>query len=853
LAGGIIFAGKYRVIEELGHGGMGIVYKAEDLKLRRPVALKVLRRGTVLDAEAKNRLVLEAQAAAALSHPNICMIYEVEESEGQPYIAMEYVEGQSLKAKISCEIPLGIGEILDVTLEAAEGLAEAHRSGIVHRDIKTSNIMLTDKGRAKIMDFGLAKLSGRGALTAQGTVQGTVAYMSPEQARGDPLDERTDIWSLGVVLYELLTCHLPFQGETDQAVIYSILNRRPASATEWRADAPRGLVKIIERCLEKNRSDRYRSVAELKADLLRFKHRQGLDAGPPLRLSGVWPWVVGAIALVVISWLGYKMIDKSRVPEKGLAVLPLEVIGNDPADKAIGRGIEDTLTSQLTQLEGFEKVLWVVPTSDVRKMGITSAVEARKSLGVALVINGSVERVGGALRLILNLIDARTPRQLRSTTIAPMTEEVANLQGAVVDRVVGMLDIVLKPGAKNILSAGGTSVRGAYECYLQARGYTKPSGEPGALDLDSAISFFRRALELDPSYALAHAGLAEAYWSKYEATKDTAWVERAKLACDRAIQIDDRLAPIHVAMGVIHAGTGRYEEAIKEFKRALAQDKRNFDAALHLAGAYQAVNKTSAAEAAYKKAVRLRPGYWSGYSYLGVFYYDQGRYAEAERMFKQVIDLTPDNKMFYNGYNQLGVIYLLTGRKDEARVMFEKSISIVPSADACSNLGTLHFYKGEYAEAVAAYEKAVGLDPQNYQAWGNLGDGCRSLAGASGRALEAYRQAIRLALKEAEINPRDVLIHNSLSGYYANTGDFKNALVEIGTARNLAPNDISVLRKCVLVFEIAGLRNRALGALEEYVARGGSLEVLVTDPALADLAKDSRFRKIVDKGPKTGP
>ncbi|MGA2534345.1 MAG: protein kinase [Candidatus Aminicenantales bacterium] len=841
-----IFAGKYRVIEELGHGGMGIVYKAEDLKLKRPVAIKVLLKEAVSDSESRDRLFLEAQAVAALSHPNICTIHEVDEAEGKPYLAMEYVDGQSLRNKIRCEIPLSVKEILAIALEVAGGLEEAHKKGIVHRDIKTANIMLTEKGQAKIMDFGLAKFRGGSSLTREGTVKGTVAYMSPEQARGEPLDERTDIWSLGVVLYELLTCQLPFQGDSDQAMVYGILNRGMPSPMKWRADAPRGLVRIIERCLEKNRAARYPSAAALKADLLRL--REGKEVGSRRRqwMAKALPRAAALVAILAALSPYYPAIWNTikdvvwPIPDiKRVAILPFTVINGDASDQAFCLGLVEDLASSLTRLEPSQKNLWVVPTSDLSDRSVKSPDDAKNALSATLVITGSMERVKDRRRLILSLMKTTSepPRQIRSRKRTLRREETRDVRNPIFNDVFGMLGIKIPKELRSDLAAGQTSVPGAYDFYAQGRGYIgNIMSKTYIADLDVAIQLFLRAVDKDPAYALAQAWLAEAYRQKYELTKAPSWIDQANASGRRAIQIEDRLALPHVTLGMIKSETGHYEDAIAEFKQALARDPGNFDASIELASAYARSNKRREAEETYQQAALLHPNYWLGYSYLGFFYYNLGLYSDAEKMFRKVIELNPSN---FNGYNCLGGIFLATRRPDEARVWFDKSISIEPNAAAYSNLGTIYFNQGQYALASQVYEKALRLDPARVRVRGNLARSYLYTPGGSDKAKTAYKEAIRVALGDLEINPRNAETRSCLASFYACTGDFTRALAEIAAARKQAPDNLYVLRKCVLVYELASRRTWAEEALRELVDRGAPLEDLDTDPAVAGLFKGS--------------
>jgi tRNA A-37 threonylcarbamoyl transferase component Bud32/dienelactone hydrolase len=302
---GTALAGKYKIIEVSGKGGMGIVYKAEDTKLKRNVALKFLPPELIRDEEAKERFVLEAQAAAALSHPNICTIHEIEEEEGKSFIAMEYIEGQSLKAKID-RGPLNVDEALDISIQVAEGLEEAHRKGIIHRDIKSANIMVTDKGQAKIMDFGLAKVKGGTLLTREGTTLGTVAYMSPEQARGEEVDHRTDIWSQGVVLYEMLSGDLPFQGEREPSILYSVVHEEPRPLKAIKPDIPAELQHIINRAFKKKQEDRYSSAAEMLKELKKFRDRQRVAEGGVFNLRSFLrlirrPYIAVPAVLMIIA------------------------------------------------------------------------------------------------------------------------------------------------------------------------------------------------------------------------------------------------------------------------------------------------------------------------------------------------------------------------------------------------------------------------------------------------------------------------------------------------------------------------------------------------------------------------
>ncbi|MCH6574986.1 MAG: serine/threonine protein kinase, partial [Bacteroidetes bacterium] len=401
----------YKIIEKLGEGGMGVVYKAEDTKLKREVAIKFLPRFISANKEERQRFEIEAQAAASLNHPNITTIHSIEDVDDQLFIVMEYIDGIELKDKIKSG-PISTDEVINIANQIAEGLDVAHKKGIIHRDIKSSNIMITKDGKVKIMDFGLAKIKGGTELTKIGSTVGTAAYMSPEQARGEGVDQRTDIWSFGVVLYEMLTGQLPFKGDYEQAVIYSILNEEPKLITELRRDIPSRLAHIVKRILKKNSKDRYQTTAELVDDLkIVTKDPDGesiiIQQKAGTKKSGRFfsnkkklLTTSGVIILLIFlssflpsgleffkSLLGFK----SEPSEQHLLVLPLTNIGGDEDKQAFCDGLMETLSSKLTQVEQFDGSLWVVPSSEVIRNKISSPDEAYQRYGVNLAVTGSLQ------------------------------------------------------------------------------------------------------------------------------------------------------------------------------------------------------------------------------------------------------------------------------------------------------------------------------------------------------------------------------------------------------------------------------------------------------------------------------
>ncbi len=854
----------YRILSEIGAGGMGVVYKAEDTQLKRPVALKFLPSSLTRDREAKARFIREARAASKLEHPNICTIHEISETEdGQIFLVMACYEGETLKEKLARtdrNIPdkyLDTEVAIRAAIQVSEGLARAHEEGIVHRDIKPANIMMTRRGEIKILDFGLAKLAGQSHLTKDFSMPGTVAFMSPEQLSGREVDQRTDIWSLGVVLYEMLTGRQPFSAEYDQAVIYSILNEEPQSIMKYNKDISPELASIVSKCLEKDMKKRYQSMPELKAALksllretdvpasdLLLRKREIISYRDIFRFAAIF---MGMVIILLFLYESRFFVNVLRIQgeSKGkyLAVLPLQNVGNDTINAAFCEGLMEYLTSQLTRLEKYRDTFWVLPASEVRKREIKSPSEALQALGATLAITGSWQDAEQQVRMTLNLVDTRTLRQLNSLAVTDSLSSILTFQDNLVTEVADMLGVELDPKVREALVVGGTTRPGAYDYYIQGCGYLQRYEK--IENIDMAINLFRKALNQDRQYALAHAGLGEAYWRKFDASKDIQWVQPAMSHCDSALSVSDQLAPVHITMGLIHAGTGHYQEAISDFQMALEIDPVNAAAYREMAGTFETMGNIVQVEKTYEKAIRFRPTDWSVYNNLGVFYYHQGRYDEAIRQLRQVVLLTPDN---IRGYNNLGVLLFTLDRWKEAKKMFGKSLEIsMNNYVACANLGTIYFYEAQYKEAARMYERALQLSANDYRVWGNLAESYYWIPESKSKSADCYRHAIQLAKHQLSVNPQDPEILSDLAGYHGTIGEREKALYYLSKVEALDPRNLDVLFTIASAYERLGERQIALHWIEKAFEQGYVDVKIDNYPGLADLRRDAHYRQLLEK------
>ena len=645
---GSTIAGRYRILEELGKGGMGVVYKAEDTKLKRTVALKFLPPGLTHISEVKERFMREAQAAAALDHPNICTVYEFDEDAENSFISMAYIQGRNLRKKIESG-PLELEEALKIATQVAEGLQMAHKKGVIHRDIKSANIMVTEDNQAKIMDFGLARMTGGTLITKEGSTMGTIAYMSPEQARGEEVDHRTDIWSFGVVLYEMLCGQLPFKGDHEQTVLHSILNKKPEPITDLKADIPASIDQIVSKILEKNPDDRYQSLNDLLDDLksisagivpeeikARLRKAKLLKRRRALLYGGVSGLVIVAVVVALLFFTGpAESIDS-------IAVLPLENLTGDAEQQYFVDGVTDELIGQLGQISGLRRV--ISRTSMMRYKGTDNSLpEIARELNVDAIVEGTVYQVGDNVRIKLQLFDALPEeRNLWTKTYERAATDVLVMYAEMASAIAENIQVELTED-ETIRLAGAKQVKPeAYEAYLKGQVYLVTMNPT---DLETAMKYFNLALEKDPNSALAYAGISQVWvwYNQMGIVPPSEAVPKAVAAAKKALELDNSLAEVHYALALIRTwGEWNWEEA----------------------------------ETAFLRAIELNPNYPDPRIFYSHYLIIMKRPKEAIVQMERALELDPFNVMFQALY-AADLMYLR--RYDEAIEMCRNVLRTVPN------------------------------------------------------------------------------------------------------------------------------------------------------------------------------
>lgn len=840
LVPGEMLGSRYRIEAEAGEGGMGKVYRATDLQLDRTVALKVVRPELTADPQSYERLKREILLASRVSHRHVLRIHDLGEADGLPFVSMAWVDGEDLERRIRHLKRLSESEIVHICQQVCEGLDAAHSQGIVHRDLKPRNILIDRQGNACISDFGAAEVLSGPYPERSGEVAGTIRYMSPEQAEGKPVDQRSDIYSLGLILYEMATADVPFASDSVWQSIFQRATEVPKNPKLLNSAISDKLAATIMRCLENNPDKRYQSACELAADLGQAKAQREWSATIRHWRLPRGRWIYAAVAaLIALAIAGLAVYRASRVrplpPANGkyVAVLPFRTLGSDPELKYDAEGIGEAISSRLFSLAS------VHPISQpaLENVNLKQPVEAiARKVGANLVIQGTVQGRGDQILAIANIDDVGEHRRIWSKSFSGPRTSLLNIEDQICGDIISALDV--RPSAEERERAATPPTHNieAYDLYLKGRDILKDRRDTEATN--EALGLFEKACNKDPSFALAWAGVADASLQLYRLNNDSFWVEKALAAAQQAHSIRrDRAPEIHFALGSVYSAMGKNAEAIQEIKDALELAPNSDNGYLRLGRAYLDSGQADAALQAFQHAVDLNSYYWYNHKWLGVAYLQMGRNEEALEHFKRQIELNPSD---YSGYLNSGVVYFEQGRWRECIPFFEEAIKRKPTYDAYANLGTAYDYLHRYSEAVSMSEKAVQMKPNDAAAVSNLAT-AYSHAGRREKAADTFQRAIALAYRQLELNPQDSSTLGLLAINYANTGQLDKAERLIARARSINGSDNSLMYDEAIIHARAGHTGEALKALKRALENGYSVNQAREDPDLASVRSSPGF------------
>ncbi len=854
LGPGSQFGPRYHIESVIGEGGMGKVYKAHDSDLDRTVALKLVRPELAKDASSLQRFKQELLLASRISHRNILRIHDLGDVEGVKFISMAFVQGMDLHDLIAKQGRLPTERAVNIAKQLAGALEAAHAEGVVHRDLKPRNVLIDVDDHIYVSDFGLAKSldADKTGMTRVGEVLGTPRYMSPEQAESKTADNRSDIYSLGIIFYEMFTGEVPFTGESSLQVMFQHVQQQPKDPRLLNRELPEYLATIILKCLEKDPALRYQNAKQLLEDLesvtpaTRIVRLRQAEMGYPKWLFAVTGVVLLAGVGMAIRPIRERVLGKARaiVPvsvmrstanDKFLALLPLAVVGNDPALQYESAGITEALSAKLFQI----KNVHLASAGAAAKINASDPMpKIAHQLGSKLIVQGSIQSAGDKIDVVLRLSDA-SGKQLWTKDFPGVRQDLLTIEDQIYNDLATALE--LKPSdeelARNALRP--TENVAAYELYLKGRDILR--GKRDVKRVQSAVDLYEQAIKMDAAFVLAYTGLADASLVMYDLNKDPVWSQKALSAAQHAQSLNDELPEAHFALGNVYNDTGKTMQAIVELKRALTLAPNSDEGYRRLGDAYLAAGKEDDAREAYQRAIDANPYYWLNQNRLGTAYFQLGQNGKAIDAFRRVVELAPDSTL---GYDNLGAVYFRDGKWNDAIVAWGKALKIQPEARIYTNLGTAYFYLGHRTDAVTMFQKAVGLDPNDVLAIGNLADSYR-WSDDKVKAKATYEQAIALAYQALRVNPQDATTLGNLASFYAKNGDSKKGLDFIHRARTIDANDNDLMYQEAVVDAIAGQQSEALASLRAALQKGYPVQQAKNDPELKALATNPELEKLI--------
>lgn len=850
---------RYQIEALLGKGGMGLVYKARDLELGRTVALKLVRPDLIADERAMQRFKQELLLSSKISHKNILRIHDLAEVDGLKLISMAYVEGEDLYHLLQREGRLPVEKAVDLARQLCAALGAAHSEGVVHRDLKPHNVMIDREGNALVADFGLAKSlePGSAEMTQTGQLLGTPRYMSPEQVQGRPVDARTDIYALGLILYEAVTGDIPFNSESFSQMMLARIKGKARNPRELNPDIPDYFARIILRCLEPDPNRRYASAREILLDLdsahaSRSSHSVQLNFAVPEKRG----WLYAGAAVIAIAIIAFAIFELRKpspshpaavstvagIPSlakgKFLAVLPFRIIGNRHSIGYLAEGLDEALSAKLFGISGVH----IASPSTVEQANSKGSLRAvARDLGVNLVVHGTIEAVGRQIAVVVHLENVATGQLMWAEQFTGAPGDLLTLEDKISGKLMSALS--LHPGAAEMAHAVAhpTDNVEAYNLYL--RGKEALRGLPDVATIHKAVAMYQGALKQDPGFAAAYAGLANASLQMYDKQKDRVWVQQALTAAQQAQQLNSNLPEVYIALGNVYSATGKEAEAIDVLKRAIKLAPNSDQAYRRLGKAYETGGKMELAIAAFKKAVEIDPYFWLNANELGGAYGRAGKFGEAEKEFNRVIQLAPDNDA---GYGNLGTLKLIKYNYEAAIPLYKKALAINPSVNYYSNLGVAQFYSRHYGDAVKMFQKAVESSPNQESYEGNLAEAYFFL-GKKAKAKATFNKAIALCYKELQVNSRNANTMADLAEYLAFQGQQEQALQFIRNALSINASNAQYVYDEAQIYAMAGKPDAALKSLRQAFSHGIPYQQAAADPELASLRNHPQFQQLVKK------
>jgi serine/threonine-protein kinase len=811
--------GRFRILAGIGRGGMASVWRAHDELLNREVALKLLADDLANDPAARRRFLHEGLAGSRLNHPGIPTILDVGEDGPAVYLAMSLVDGDTVSDCVARAL-LTEFDVCRIGLAAAEILDHAHARGVIHRDITGRNIMIGRDGRVHVLDFGLALAEGLTRLTRSGAAIGTVGYLAPEILRRREADALTDLYGLGVVLYECLTGTLPFADPHPEAVMYAIVHDPPEPPSRRRPGIAVWLDQAVLKAIEKEPTNRFRSVAEFAAALRGETGAHSKGSASP----------------------GPKVFGSTILPEnKYLAVLPFSVAGDPGADAgaslSLGRGLTDAVCAALARLPQTR----VIPDFRARDAAAAGDLGAlAQELGANLMLLGTVLQSKDRIRVSYTLSDPARGLVLHSDTLEGSDRDLLHLE----DRLVASVSASLgEQVPDDHPSRSRRSDPSAHERYLRALGLLQRY--ESAASVDEAVTLLEQLSETEGASASVGAALGRAYLHRYRLTREAHWESKAAAVCDKALLQDAFSPEVLMTLAEIHTATGQYDLSIQEYRRALALKPDAPEALIGLSLALEHANQLPEAEEAVRGAIALRPASWGAYNRLGVLTFRRGDYANAAEAWRVVTRLSPDNA---RGFYNLGAAYFSMDRDEEAIAAYRRSIEIEPTASAWTNLGSVLFHDGRAQEAIAAFEEGVRLKPADPYVWGFLGSACMRLPEHRGRGETAMDRAVTLVREALGRNPNDADAWANLGIWLVIRMDGAS-VPAVEKARALAPENPMILAKGGAILYRLGRRSQAMEWFREAFRLGCDVRILYRDPYLAELKADADFQVLLEEGP----